>query len=170
MIQEKKLLESQVNLLTHNDLIHGNVLWDLDKLKYQLIDFEYAGFNLIGADIVNICIESIYEYDLPEWPFYLRNSEAFGSDQHMSHLIHTYLAFFKLYLISRARKIGAEYIETVPKDLLQVLELDLGQTSSPFDDELSLLQSAQTKEFSELVRKSKVYSSITKEQIAFIKK
>lgn len=170
MIHEKKILESQVNLLTHNDLIHGNVLWDLEKLKYQFIDFEYAGFNMIGSDIINICLESIYEYDLPDWPFYQRKEKVFGSDEHMDHLIHTYLAFFKLYLISRAKKLGVEYIQRVPTDLLQVLELDLSQKESPFDDELELLEKAQTKEFSEGVRKSKVFSSINKDQIRFIKR
>jgi thiamine kinase-like enzyme len=151
-------------------MIHGNMLWNFTKNKYQLIDFEYAGFNIIGADIINICLESLYEYDTPEWPFYQRNSKVFGSDDHMNHLIKVYLAFFKLYLVLRSRKNGEEYTKTIPEKLVNILQLDLSKSESPFDDELTLLDNCQTKDFPEIFSKSKVFASINENQINFVKR
>ena len=169
-LDSNKFFYSQVNALTHNDMIHGNILWDIEKEKYQLIDFEYTGFNLLGADIINLCLESAYEYDTPKWPYFEREFSLIGSDDHMEELIRFYVAFLKLYLVRRGKLNGEDYVKAVPLELLKTFGLDLTKCESPFDKELHFLDSKQTKEFISEFSKSDVYMSVTEEQIKFIKR
>ena len=66
-LKEKKYFRSCFNVLTHNDVLHGNILWDLNNLKYLLIDFEYGGLNIIGINFLqtinNILIILILVYN-----------------------------------------------------------------------------------------------------------
>lgn len=79
-------------LLSHNDVHQYNFLYkpisnalgdrnseairNLTKENVLLIDYEYACFNVIGFDIVNFFIESFFNLEFPEYPFYqkLENS------------------------------------------------------------------------------------------------
>lgn len=167
-LDSKQFFSSQINVLTHNDMIHGNILWNIEKEKYQLIDFEYSGFNLLGADIINLCLESAYEYDTAQWPFFEREFPLIGSDEHMDRLIHHYIAYLKLYLIRRARESGTDYASKIPASLLENLELDLKDPELAKEE--GFLDSSQTDENSSNFEKSKAFLSVKESQKRFVKR
>jgi thiamine kinase-like enzyme len=167
-LYSKNFFTSQSNVLTHNDMIHGNILWNLEKKKYQLIDFEYTGFTLMGADIINLCLESAYEYDTPKWPFFEREFPLIGDDEHMKKLIRFYLAYFKLCLVKRAKENKNNYAEKIPKDILENLNINI--KNGQFEDEVFLLDTIQDANNLKQLEKSKVFLSVDDKQIWFVKK
>ena len=42
-------------VLCHNDMLAGNLLFDESDKSLRLIDFEYSGYNYAVADIANVC-------------------------------------------------------------------------------------------------------------------
>nr|PVC54059.1 choline kinase [Theileria orientalis] len=55
-------------LFCHNDLHLKNLIATYDGLT--LIDFEYSSFNYVGADIGFFFVESNFDYDCQEYPFF----------------------------------------------------------------------------------------------------
>ncbi|UKK00401.2 choline kinase [Theileria orientalis] len=55
-------------LFCHNDLHLKNLIATYDGLT--LIDFEYSSFNYVGADIGFFFVESNFDYDCEEYPFF----------------------------------------------------------------------------------------------------
>jgi thiamine kinase-like enzyme len=55
-------------ILNHNDVHKHNLLFHQENLL--LIDYEYACLNHIGFDIINYCIESLFDLEYPVYPFY----------------------------------------------------------------------------------------------------
>ena len=164
----ENFFESQLNVLTHNDVIHGNVLWDFEKEKYQLIDFEYAGFNVIGADIANLLMESLYKFDIKKWPDFERDFKHFPSPEYVSELIKIYISYFKLNIYERAQENVDNYFQKIPKKLIQSLELDFSE--SFYKEEVNILKNKQTNNYINVIQKTKVYQSVTLSQIDFIKR
>lgn len=164
---DKNILKDQVNVLSHNDLLPGNILFDLNLKKYQFIDFEYSGFNIIGADIVNILIESTYTYDTGVWPDFKRNNTLFGSSEELEQLIHFYLAYFKLFMYKNY-KINFEYLNKIPSHLKTMLTLDF--SLSYFSEDEHLLSKEDNFDNLSEFKNSKSYKSVTQDQINFVKK
>ena len=147
-------------------MLYGNILWDLDSSKYRLIDFEYSGFNLIGADITNVLTETTYLYDAPQWPGFERNPKLFGKLDHVMNLVKIYLAYLKLYLYRRTQHSKGDYISKVPESLKKILKLDL--EAKYFEEEVKMLDMPQNKELNEKMQNSAVIATIDQQQIDFI--
>lgn len=67
----KKLIENlQTNnfILSHNDIHKDNIVKKRNDLK--IFDYEYACFNYIGADIINLFIEGYFDLNINSYPFY----------------------------------------------------------------------------------------------------
>ena len=53
-------------VFSHNDFQENNVLiWNLDKQKFTIIDFEYASLNFLGYDLASYFNESFIDYTYP---------------------------------------------------------------------------------------------------------
>jgi thiamine kinase-like enzyme len=76
-------------ILNHNDVHMHNLLLHNDKLL--LIDYEYATLNHIGFDIINYCIESFFDLEYPEYPFFKRKVENVN-------ILYNDPKFFEIYL------------------------------------------------------------------------
>lgn len=58
-------------LFTHNDIQENNILvWNQDKTKFTIIDFEYSSINFKGYDIASFINESYIDYSHPTFPKY----------------------------------------------------------------------------------------------------
>lgn len=91
-------------VLNHNDVHMHNLL--LHNYKLLLIDYEYATLNHIGFDIINYCIESFFNLEYPEYPFFKRKVENVN-------ILFSDTKFFEIYLNfvdKLIRKINSENI------------------------------------------------------------
>jgi thiamine kinase-like enzyme len=61
-------IDKEFLILSHNDVHKQNLL--LINGEIMLIDYEYACFNFIGFDIINYCIESFFDLDKKQYPFF----------------------------------------------------------------------------------------------------
>ena len=50
-------------VLCHNDLFYYNFLYRTDEDDFVVIDYEYAGYNPLGMDIMNLFNERVLDYD-----------------------------------------------------------------------------------------------------------
>ena len=50
-------------VLCHNDLFYYNFLYKPHKDDFEIIDFEYAGYNPLGHDLMNLLNERILNYE-----------------------------------------------------------------------------------------------------------
>ena len=76
-------------VLCHNDMLAGNLLFDASDKSLRLIDFEYSGYNYAVADIANVCAavcESIMLSGQPQ-----DVGKNFPSDQVQLHFVQEYL-------------------------------------------------------------------------------
>jgi thiamine kinase-like enzyme len=82
-------------VLCHNDLLSGNVLFDLEKQQLALIDFEYGGYSFPENDIYNMLIESTYDYAITDGLGYEQDMSTFPSDDQLKEILRFYLFFRK---------------------------------------------------------------------------
>ena len=76
-------------VLCHNDMLAGNLLFDESDKSLRLIDFEYSGYNYAVADIANVCAavcESIMLSGQPQ-----DVGRNFPSDAIQLHFVERYL-------------------------------------------------------------------------------
>ncbi len=76
-------------VLCHNDMLAGNLLYDETDNSLRLIDFEYSGYNFAVADIANVCAavcESIMLSGQPQ-----DVGKNFPSDDVQLHFVSKYL-------------------------------------------------------------------------------
>lgn len=76
-------------VLCHNDMLAGNLLFDESDKSLRLIDFEYSGYNYAIADISNVCAavcESIMLSGQPQ-----DVGKNFPSDKVQLHFVQEYL-------------------------------------------------------------------------------
>merc|ERR550534_2017650 len=105
-------------VLCHNDLQEGNILLveknpekrlssgrglcESDEDEIRMIDFEYAAYNYRGFDISQHFNEYCYDYDVEEFPHFVKDVEAYPNrEQQMS--------FFRSYLKTRSKRTRREY-------------------------------------------------------------
>lgn len=98
-------------VMCHNDLLHGNLLFDTQHQKYILIDFEYSGYSDPITDIYNLLIESTYDYDDNAPNGLLQDPDSFGNDADVKELIRFYLFFIKNQELIKDRPDDAESLE-----------------------------------------------------------
>lgn len=56
-------------VFSHNDLLIGNILVKPDN-SIVFIDYEYSCYNYETFDFGNYFLESMYDYDVKEWPYF----------------------------------------------------------------------------------------------------
>lgn len=85
-LKEYVIPADTATVFCHNDLLNGNILYDDDAQRIQLIDFEYGGLNYQAFDIANHFNEFAGGLDTSV-PRY----ELFPNPQQQSHFITAYL-------------------------------------------------------------------------------
>lgn len=50
-------------VLSHNDMFYYNFLYEIHREDFVIIDFEYAGYNPLGMDFMNLYNERLINYD-----------------------------------------------------------------------------------------------------------
>jgi thiamine kinase-like enzyme len=120
-------LEDIPLFLNHNDVHKHNLLLkstsEKDSSNYDLllIDYEYACFNYIGFDIINYCIESFFDLEYPEYPFYsklVENVEVLLSEKKYYEIYDKYLVLF----LEKLKKIKSEdYCENFLNKIYPIL-------------------------------------------------
>lgn len=102
LVRIQRLLNSLQNyfnfeeqILSHNDLFFRNILFDQQRKVFQLIDFEYVGYNPFGMDIFHFINEWLVDYNYPQEPFYKLSLENYPGDDQIRLMIHFYLFFYK---------------------------------------------------------------------------
>jgi ethanolamine kinase len=85
-LKESVIPADTATVFCHNDLLNGNILYDDDAQRIQLIDFEYGGLNYQAFDIANHFNEFAGGTDT-SIPLY----ELFPNPQQQSLFITTYL-------------------------------------------------------------------------------
>lgn len=73
-IRNKLPKDEKSIVFSHNDLLANNVLLN-DAKKFFFIDFEYSCFNYRTYDLANYLLESIFNYDVTEPPYFSLNKE-----------------------------------------------------------------------------------------------
>lgn len=82
-------------VLCHNDLLSGNVLFNLENQQLALIDFEYGGYSFPENDIFNMLIESTYDYAITDGLGYDQDMSTFPSEEKLKEILRFYLFFRK---------------------------------------------------------------------------
>jgi thiamine kinase-like enzyme len=101
-------------VLNHNDVHMHNLL--LHNCKLLLIDYEYATLNHIGFDIINYCIESFFNLEYPEYPFFKRKVENVNILFSDPKFFEIYLNFVdKLIKKINSENINYNYLEKIYK-------------------------------------------------------
>ena len=81
---EEHLITKRDIVFSHNDFQENNVMiWDEDKTRLTLIDFEYSNLNFRGYDIASYVNECFMDYSYPGRPgfkIYQDQLEAFFLD------------------------------------------------------------------------------------------
>ena len=85
-LKESVIPADTATVFCHNDLLNGNILYDDDEQRIQLIDFEYGGLNYQAFDIANHFNEFAGGTDTSV-PRY----ELFPNPQQQTHFITAYL-------------------------------------------------------------------------------
>ena len=84
----------------HNDLLNGNIIFNINKKKFQFIDFEYSNYNHFLCDLYNIFIESTYKYDDNIENGFKQDLKFLPNDKNLKEFIKIFLFF---------RKFGEEF-------------------------------------------------------------
>ena len=71
----------------HNDIHRLNVLQEKSTGKKYLIDFEYACLAPFGSDIANYLMESCFNYDVKEQPFFKLDQSRSFEDLHKLYVL-----------------------------------------------------------------------------------
>lgn len=61
-------------VFSHNDLLSENIL-KVNSEEVVFVDFEYAGYNYRYYDEADLCAESMFIYEVPEYPNYQVNKD-----------------------------------------------------------------------------------------------
>jgi hypothetical protein len=106
-------------VLSHNDVHINNFLVNTEQENFDsgkftkenlmLIDYEYACFNIIGFDYVNLQIENFFDLEYSEYPFFsllVENTKIIYEERYYEK----YLNFMDIFLNKIANKKFFEYI------------------------------------------------------------
>ncbi len=81
--------------LAHNDPNPTNFLFLSDQNRFKLIDFEYAGYNPFGMDVLNLINEYMINYKVENSPDSKIYYENFPKKDFLLLLIRYYIYFSK---------------------------------------------------------------------------
>jgi thiamine kinase-like enzyme len=86
--------ENGILVINHNDAHPLNILHDPENKKIVLCDFEYSTYNLLGFDIANYLIESLFLLQNDGFPFYQYFSKSENDELKQENYFQIYLEFF----------------------------------------------------------------------------
>ena len=118
-------------VLCHNDLLSGNILFNLESQQLALIDFEYGGFSFPENDIFNMLIESTYDYAVTEGLGYEQDQSTFPSNDQLKEILQFYLFFRKHWSEFKNEKDLPETVEKYRQDL-RMKEVDQKELDALF--------------------------------------
>ena len=76
-------------VFSHNDLNANNIL--INDKGLSLIDYEFAGYNKEGFDFSSYINESLYNYNVAEYPFFEFREDCLIQDQDLIFMLQQYL-------------------------------------------------------------------------------
>lgn len=88
--------EKGIIVINHNDAHPLNILRDQNR-KIFLCDFEYSNYNLLGFDISNYLLESLFLLEADCFPFYHTFSKSNCQELKEEKFYHIYLSFFDTF-------------------------------------------------------------------------
>lgn len=97
MKDSENKLKSVPIVFSHNDFYYRNILWEKEKNKFHLIDFEYVSPNYLMIDLVNFLNELISDYDHPEAPFYKYSPSDFPDNKDIREMVKFYIYLYEKY-------------------------------------------------------------------------
>lgn len=100
-------------VLSHNDLFYRNLIWDLHKKRYQLIDFEYAAYNPRGMDIFQFVNEWLTDYDVQGPPYFKLSMGYYPTPEQINIMIRYYLFWYEHGDKYEGREENEELLEEV---------------------------------------------------------
>jgi thiamine kinase-like enzyme len=86
--------EKGILVINHNDAHPLNILHDPENKKIVLCDFEYSTYNILGFDIANYLIESLFLLQADSFPFYQYYSKTNNEELNEDKYYNIYLMFF----------------------------------------------------------------------------
>jgi len=87
----KDKFKSDSLVVSHNDLFYRNIIYDKEKHRYVLIDYEYCGYNPQGMDIFQFVNEFLIDYDIEETPYFKLVMQNYPSEESLKEMIRFYL-------------------------------------------------------------------------------
>eukprot|EP01017_Pseudomicrothorax_dubius_P048527 TRINITY_DN8845_c0_g3_i1.p1 TRINITY_DN8845_c0_g3~~TRINITY_DN8845_c0_g3_i1.p1 ORF type:complete len:393 (+),score=95.70 TRINITY_DN8845_c0_g3_i1:122-1300(+) len=112
---EKISKEDVNNVICHNDIHWGNIMYIPTEAKFVVFDFEYLHPNPRMWEIANFFTELTYAYGLSEYPFFRCDLTRFPDDKFVSEFLTYYLFFTKfgheMYLHEARSQNYEEFIE-----------------------------------------------------------
>lgn len=108
--------ETETLVLSHNDCYYRNYLYSIQERQMFLIDYEYAGYNPLGMDVLVLYQEYLcnYETEKPPGKDVLYND--FPNDAQFRRLLHYYLYFYKNMDNLADLKHDETFVKTVESD------------------------------------------------------
>jgi len=85
--------EPKNDVICHNDIHWGNILYVESTKSYFVIDYEYANSNPRAYDIANFFNEMIYTYGEAESPYFTYDTERFPKDNFIYEFLMYYCFF-----------------------------------------------------------------------------
>lgn len=103
-------------VLSHNDCYYRNYLYSTQEQQLFLIDYEYAGYNPLGMDVLVLYQEYMcnYEVDSPPGPNVVYSD--FPSDDTFRRLLRFFLYFYKYMDDLIELKHDKEFVKIVESD------------------------------------------------------
>jgi thiamine kinase-like enzyme len=88
--------EKGIMVINHNDAHPLNILRDQER-KIFLCDFEYSTYNLLGFDISNYLVESLFLLEADSFPFYHNYSKTNCSELKEEKFYQIYISFLDTF-------------------------------------------------------------------------
>lgn len=103
-------------VLSHGDCYYRNYLYSTENKQLFLIDFEYAGYNPLGMDVVILNQEYMVEYEGDVVPGLEIKYNDFPNDDSFRRLYRFYLFFYKHGDDFKDTKHTQEFVDMVESD------------------------------------------------------
>lgn len=108
--QSKQILDRLPLVVCHNDLFWENLLQEPSKKRLHSIDFEFAGINYLGSDVISLVSELLIDYSSNKDSF---APEDCPSKQDIHQMLRFYLFLFENRSILRELDDSSEMVGSV---------------------------------------------------------
>ena len=103
-------------VLSHGDCYYRNYLYSTDDRQLYLIDYEYAGYNPLGMDVLVLYQEYMTDYDADHPPGPKALYENLPDDDTFRRLLRFYLYFYKYNAELKGLKHDDAFVKKVEAD------------------------------------------------------